>query len=122
MDRNDLETQVKDLIRSKLKEQITQEDLKQHQHLQTETIINFWLTDIMALAYNLNINSAIKDISDIQKQIPLISVTKSNIENRVKKSSIRFLKEIEAFKTYHKMNLEEQPINEIIKKVKSILS
>jgi len=80
------------------------------------TLIEHWLTEIMALGYNdFNVEAAAKDIFELQKPIMGILIHKKFLEDyraSVFLCSNRFCEEISAFKKY--VDLKDTESNKII--------
>lgn len=113
---NDLEQEVKTLIKENITEKISALDVQKD-----FSAVEKCLTDIMAIAYNHNIEEAIDDIYSLQVQIGLMPVSKQQVRNRVNESYQLFPTEIKAFSTFVALQKGVSAEDEILAKVKSIL-
>ena len=114
--KNDLEQAVKNLIKGNISGKIPGLDGSKDY-----SIVETCMTDVMAIAYNHNIEEVIDDVFLLQVQIGLTSVSKQQIRNRVKESYHLFPVEIKAFCTYVALQKGRSSDEEIIDRVTSIL-
>lgn len=120
---NQLENKVKELIKNSLQKHI--KGLGEIDDIyDNDDLLNFWLTDIMALGFNeSNFEAAAQDIYEIQKPLMGALIPERSIEEiraRVFLSYNRFSSEVMAFERYVELR-DSEPEDAVLFAVKEEL-